>query len=473
MRLDGAAPILRRFVGATLCISVLLLAVNFVMLGAWLFKGMRGGQPPADTVRLTAEGLTADGGGFALSAEAERQLKASRAWAMLLDASGTAVWSYALPDELPRVYSLADVARMSRHYLMDYPVFVWEHESGLLVVGYPKGSIAKYAVDFPVSWLHELPFRSVVLVIANLALALLLSLAIGALLIRSIRPLIRGIHALPHDRGVEIQPRGMLASLASSINATSALLQRKNAALKTRDEARSNWIAGISHDIRTPLSLVLGYASELEDSADVPSEQRRKAGIIRRQAEKLRSLVSDLNLVSMLEYEMQPLDVKPIRLAALARRAASDVLNNGLDERFALELDVPGERTVAAGDERLLLRAVLNLLHNSIDHNPQGCRIVLRTSESPERGTCSLIVADDGKGVAAGDLSGLLELPYASTQRRRAANGRGLGLPMVARIARAHGGELRLASSPEQGMQAEIELPAAPPPLPLRNQDKS
>lgn len=459
--MDGAMPILRRFVGTTIMISVSLLVINFVLLGAWVFKGMGSDQAPINTVRQTAEGLAAEDGGYALGEEAERRLAQSGAWAMLLDASGTAVWSYALPDELPRAYSLTDVAKLSRHYFMDYPVFIWEHRSGLVVVGYPKTSFAKYTLNFSTEWVRDLPFRLAGLAIGNLALALLLSIAIGTLLIRSLRPLIRGIHALPNDRHVEVEPRGVLAPLAQSINAISALLQKKNESLKARDEARSNWIAGISHDIRTPLSMVLGYASELEDSDELSPEQRRKAGIIRQQGEKLRSLVSDLNLVSMLEYEMQPLDVKPIRLAALARRAASDVLNNGLDDRFAVELEIPSEKLAVTGDEKLLLRAVLNLLHNSIDHNPQGCRIWLKTSESPERGMCSLIVADDGKGVASGELPDLLELPYAGKRRRPAASGRGLGLPMVARIAKAHGGELRLTSGIAQGMQAELELPAA------------
>lgn len=94
--------------------------------------------------------------------------------------------------------------------------------------------------------------------------------------------------------------------------------------MKARDEARSNWISGISHDIRTPLSMILGYASEMEDNSDLPKEQRHQSGIIRRQGEKLRSLVSDLNLVSMLEYEMQPLHLKDIRLSVLARQVVAD-----------------------------------------------------------------------------------------------------------------------------------------------------
>src|SRR5690606_34622300 len=153
-------------------------------------------------------------------------------------------------------------------------------------------------------------------------------------------------------------------------------------------EARSNWIAGISHDVRTPLSMVLGYASELEENEALPRPEREKARIIRRQGEKLRNLINDLNLVSMLEYEMQPLKRKRIKLSALARRIVSDVLNEGLEEKYALELDVADRGAIICGDEGLLLRALNNLVHNSIRHNPEGCRILVQTAASPDQGFC-------------------------------------------------------------------------------------
>lgn len=190
--------------------------------------------------------------------------------------------------------------------------------------------------------------------------ALVLSLLIGSKLIKSIRPLTQAIQGLAQDKEVFVEPKGILASLANSVNNASDLLRQKNESLKARDEARSNWIAGISHDIRTPLSIVLGYASDLEENDSIPTEQRKQAGIIRKQAEKLGSLVNDLNLVSMLEYEMQPLRKKPIRLSTLARQIATDFLNNGLDQGFTLEVEVLDERVQTIGDEKLLARAITN-----------------------------------------------------------------------------------------------------------------
>ncbi len=458
--MEGTVRILKRFISATMIISVFILILNFILLGIWVFKGMNEGNSPAAVAQTVAEGLHGSSNTYSLDSSSEKLLKQNHAWAMLIDNTGHVAWDYMLPNELPQIYSLTDAAKFTRSYLMDYPVFVWEHDEGLVVVGYPKKTLAKYQYILPISLASSLPVRITSLLIGNIALALLLSLFIGYRLIHSIRPLIQGIQDLAEDRETFVEPKGVLANLAQSVNRTSDLLLQRNDSLKSRDEARSNWIAGISHDIRTPLSMVLGYASDLEENMDIPTEQRRKAGIIRQQAENLRSLVSDLNLVSMLEYEMQPINKKPIRLSALARQIASEFLNNGLDEGFMLEVEISDESAQVSGDERLLTRAITNLIQNSINHNPEGCRIQLQTSFDANNKTYSFIVADNGKGISQNELPDLLELPFSSKRKRPRQNGHGLGVPMVARIAKAHEGRLILSSDIGKGFKAEIELPS-------------
>lgn len=459
--MESTVRILKRFISATVIISIFLLIFNFILLGVWVFKGMNAGQSPNAVVQNVAKSLRiSPNAAYSLDSSTSELLSQHHAWAMLVDGKGHVTWNYMLPHELPKTYSLADVAKFTRNYLMDYPVFVWEHAEGLVVVGYPKGSLAKYQHILPTSWVSSSPLRIASLLIGNIALAVLLSLFIGSRLIRSIRPLTQGIQGLAEDIEVYVEPKGVLANLAQSVNSASALLRQRNASLKNRDEARSNWIAGISHDIRTPLSMVLGYSSNLEESSDIPVEKRQQAGIIRQQAEKLGSLVSDLNLVSMLEYEMQPLDKKPIRLSALARKTASDFLNNGLDEHFILDVEIKDENAQVSGDERLLMRSITNLILNSINHNPDGCHILLQTLYNEGRKTCSFVVIDDGKGISRNELPDLLELPFSSKRKRPRHNGHGLGLPMVARIAKAHKGHLLLSSDIGKGLRAEIVLPS-------------
>ncbi|MEK3745942.1 HAMP domain-containing sensor histidine kinase [Brevibacillus sp. FSL K6-0770] len=457
--MEGTSRIIKRFVHATILISLLLLALNAVVLLIWIGSGISDGASPSAVVHFVSDDLHGKRDAYAIAPRSQQLLEQNGAWAMLIDSKGYVAWKFQLPAELERPYSLADVAKFSRSFLGDYPVFTWEHPDGLVVVGYPKGSYAKYQHILPVGWVENLPGKAFFLLAGNIVLALLLSLFIGSRLIASIRPLTSGIQALGADKPVQIEPKGVLANLAVSINHVSALLQQKNAALKARDAARSNWISGVSHDIRTPLSMLLGYASDIADSPELPAEQRRLAAIMRQQAERIRSLVSDLNLVSMLEYEMQPLGKKPLRLSAVARQAASELLNNGLDERYQLEVELGDESPQIDGDERLLLRALANLLQNSIDHNPAGCQLRIQTFFDPGNQACHVVVSDNGSGISPDELPDLLELPYASKRKRPRQNGHGFGLPMAERIAKAHGGKLSLSSEIGKGFCASMELP--------------
>lgn len=458
--MDYIIRLIRRYIGTTVVISLLLLTLNLVMLGTVLFQEAYEKEAPASVLERIAASLVWKDIGYVLGEAEQQWLEQNHAWAMLLSEDGAVKWEYRLPEEIPRSYTLSEVAKFSRNYLMDYPVFVWEQDEGILVVGYPKNSYAKYQLIYPVSWISSLPSRVVLVLVGNMTLVLILSIIVGTRLIRSIRPLVSGVHALAKEEEVHVECKGIFSDLAHSINQASDKLQEKNAALKARDEARSNWIAGISHDIRTPLSMVLGYASDLEENSALPDEGREQAGIIRRQGEKLRSLIQDLNLVSMLEYEMQPLDVKLIRLSAVARQVVTEFLNHGLEEdRYHLILKITDESIRVQADIKLLQRAVTNLVQNSIAHNPQGCVIWIETGLGPDSQKGLIVVSDNGTGIPEEELPDLLELPYSSRRKRPVSHRHGLGLPMVARIAKAHQGRLTLQSGAGQGLRAEMEFP--------------
>jgi len=104
-----------------------------------------------------------------------------------------------------------------------------------------------------------------------------------------------------------------------------------------------------------------------------------EAAVISRQSVKIKDLVQDLNLVSKLEYEMQPLQKENIRLSKLLRSYAIDLINSGLQEIYSLEVIISpdSENSVIECDSKLITRAVNNLVQNSIHSNPKGCTIIL------------------------------------------------------------------------------------------------
>ncbi|WP_018884880.1 sensor histidine kinase [Paenibacillus massiliensis] len=465
--MESTVRILRRFISSTVLISILLLLLNGIVLVVWFSKGMSTELAPATLVRQVSEQLQPGAEGYALGPAASELLSEQHVWAMLVLEDGSIGWSYQLPDDLQRAYSLTDVAKWSRGYLQEYPVFSWEHPGGLVVIGYPGNSLAKYQYILPVSWVEGLISKLGLILAGNMLLAVLLSLWIGSRLIQSIRPLTEGIQALAEDREVRLETKGILADLAERINHVSRLLRHKKDAIQSRDAARSNWVAGISHDIRTPLSMILGHASDLEDNEALPPEQQRQAVIIRQQAVHLRELVQDLNLVSKLEYEMQPLNRQPLRLSRIARRVATELINNGLDGKYTVDLEVANEGVQVLGDERLLLRAITNLVHNSVRHNPEGCHITIAVlmmnstdvaSDAIDT-MCCCRVSDDGQGIEARRIPWLLQLPFSRYNKSQAHREHGLGLPMAAQIAKAHQGRLVLENEEGGGLRAILMLP--------------
>ena len=329
-------------------------------------------------------------------------------WAMLIDENGDVVWQQGKPEDVPNHYTLADVASFTRWYLNDYPVQVRIRPDGLLVAGSPKGS----------TWKHPFILDTEVLATVPLWFAGLFLLALLCVL---------GLTALVLSRRFRREQR-------------------------ERDTARSDWINGVSHDIRTPLSMIMGYAGQLETAPDLPAPRREQAAVIRRQSQTLRELVNDLNLTMRLDYEMQPLRRGTLHPAALVRQVAADVLNGGLEERYALEVDLPPETEALTleADGPLLRRALLNLVNNCVNHNPEGCSITLGARADGK--FCVLWVEDDGGGTVPAPAKGDSAL---------AADGgaaHGTGLKLVEQIAKSHSGGLELRAG-ARGVLGVVRIP--------------
>ena len=431
------------FVLALLLINILAFAFTF---GGIVFREY-GTASPANMLDAVAAGLPASG----ISEETEQELNANHIWAMLLDASGNCDWSVFLPEEIPTRYTIQDVALFSKGYLQDYPVFLRNMDNGLLVLGYPKDSFMKLTGNyFPIRAVRIFPLFVTGILAIDILLLFLVYCFSKRRISKNTEPIMTSIKTLSAGRPVNLSIRGELSEIADSVNQASQVLSRQN-------QARANWISGVSHDIRTPLSMIMGYAGRIASDRLASGNIRREAEIIGVQSQKIRDLVQDLNLVSQLEYEMQPLHTEPVRLSKLLRAYAADLLNAGIPEKYTLETEIfkDAEAAVIDGDARLLSRAVNNLVQNSIHHNPQGCAIRLRLDCSDA--AVSLTVSDNGVGLSAEKLRELEEKPhYMESTDERLDLRHGLGLLLVRQIVEAHGGAMRMESVPQSGYKTTL-----------------
>ena len=219
-----------------------------------------------------------------------------------------------------------------------------------------------------------------------------------------------------------------------------------------RDAARSDWINGVSHDIRTPLSMVMGYAAQMEGAADLSPERRRQAGIIRAQSQAIRDLVNDLNLTMRLDCAMQALRKESLQLEAFLRQIAADFLNGGLGDGFDLEMDLPEEPLPKIqADPFLLRRAVNNLLTNCVRHNAPGCSICLGARAEGKE----VVIFVEGGSVT----STTAQTDSARQLESDGGAAHGTGLKLVSQIAASHGGEARFYGG--DVFRCELRLPAA------------
>lgn len=388
------------------------------------------------------------------------------AFAFLLNNSGNRIWSWQAPEEIPVHFTLGEVASFSRWYLKDYPVRVWNCEEGLLVIGDYKDVVSKHTMEMSISSVRRLPFFLVVMVLANFFMVLILAVLSGYRLYASLRPVASGIDGLVSGRRVLVPEQGLTGELGKKLNQAAAVLDRQRWNLEQRDTARTEWISGVSHDIRTPLSMVMGYADNLENNEAISEEDRRQAGIIKEQSLKIKNLIEDLNLTSKLEYQMQPLRMEEYVPAALLRSVAVSWLNGGFDEEYELEVSIREEleRVVMRGDIGLLSRALNNLIGNSVRHNP-SCRMELSGELIEENGLslCRIGVKDDGKGIPL-EIRDLLtqEQKYRTAQEQETARMAGMphimGLRIVKQIVNAHGGRMDFSGD---GREVSLLLPVA------------
>lgn len=360
-------------------------------------------------------------------------------FAMVLDDAGQPVWTYHLPENLHHAYTAPEIASFTRWYLDDYPVSVWGGDKGLLVIGYPRGSIWNYHIHQDMKDLQGLmTFFSLSFVLTILA-AIVVLLFSGYRYYRKMREMTDAIRLLASGGSVHLPENGTMGDVAAALNCTSDRLSAQRRQLEQRDEARTEWISSVSHDIRTPLSLVMGYADMIENQSQPGSEAQKRAALIRRQSIRIRNLIEDLNLASKLEYHMQPLRLKTVSLAAILRKAAAELLNTMEQPGnypFSIGMEPEFEAFSMEGDERLLLRAFQNILGNSVRHNERGCSLTVQAVMENNRP--EIRFQDDGCGISPEVCRYLNEgrLPGESTHV--------MGLRIVRQIIYAHGGDIHV-----------------------------
>lgn len=231
--------------------------------------------------------------------------------------------------------------------------------------------------------------------------------------------------------------------------------------MKRLEAVKRDLVASISHEFKTPLTAIRGFAEALE------TETGRKADyleIIKRNADRLTRITNDLLVLSRLEYRERPLEREPVDLAALARKMG-DVFKKRLEEKpLALSVEAEDGLPAVEGDPYMLEQVFVNLVDNAIRYSETG-GITVRLMRQGE--SVAVEVEDTGVGIPADHLPRIFERFYVvDKSRSRETGGTGLGLSIIRNIVLRHGGDVSVSSTPGRGTTFAVRLPA------IRGDDK-
>jgi two-component system phosphate regulon sensor histidine kinase PhoR len=230
----------------------------------------------------------------------------------------------------------------------------------------------------------------------------------------------------------------------------------------TREQAiekmRSDFVANASHEMRTPLSSIMGAIETLQGAAKNDAKARDMfLETMLGQARRMKRLIDDLLTLSRIELNEHVRPNAKVSLLDVARQAKSNLAGAAEEAKVAVGISGAGA-VVVAGDGEELLQVVQNLLENAIKYGGSGGRVEIKCEQTGEDGTLS--VRDFGKGIAEFHIPRLTERFYrVNTQESRQRGGTGLGLAIVKHIMLRHRGRLGITSEPGRGSTFSVSIP--------------
>jgi len=223
------------------------------------------------------------------------------------------------------------------------------------------------------------------------------------------------------------------------------------------ERTRNEFLSNISHELRTPLTSILAFVETLEDGAiDDQENNRRFLGVIRRNATRMHSMISDILELSMIESGKISLRIRQLELRPIVNDVVTDLSTKAFGRGIELINDVAEGQTVR-GDPERLQQMLGNLVDNAIKFNREFGHV--RISCESLAGCDRISVADNGEGILPEHFDRIFERFYrADRARSREVDGTGIGLAIVKHLARLHGGEVTAESELKHGSVFTIEL---------------
>lgn len=384
-------------------------------------------------------------------------------WVQVIDETGKEVFSYRKPESCPASYSISELIAIStKPHENGNTVFVSSFEdSGKTwnyIVGFPY-AIGKYMLYYNGENVGRLSpmFRMVILLVfVTISFS---GIVFCFWLTRHLSKITKGIGAISLRTYKPMKEQGVFSNIYVALNKMDMEIRHSDKMQEDTDRGRREWIANITHDLKTPLSPVKGYAELLADAPAPDSQTVQEYGsIILKNVNHAEKLMDDLKLTYQLDSGAIPYNPQKVRLMRYLKELVIDIVNDPAfaDRDIGFEGDL-SDLSVSL-DPELLRRAVQNIIINALVHNPPETKVITAARLAPENGV-NIFIRDNGKGINAMEQAELFNRYYRGTNTKERPEGSGLGLAIAKQIIALHGGEITVRSKPGEGTEFTIFLP--------------
>lgn len=403
-----------------------------------------------------------DEGGISISSEGQELLKKNKAWIQVLDENGNELYELGKPVDAPSHYSPADIV----HYHMypdtigGYTLFVSSAGSDSnfdYVVGFPSTTISKRIFEYE-SGTPALIIKSILIAFSiSIAVFLIMGFIFGSKLTTPLLYIIQGVDFLAQDKYIiDYEEKGVYGKVFRSLNKLTENLRINRRERAKNEKMREEWVANISHDLKTPLSSIKGYAEILanKDYEISNKEIIQYSNTILNKANYMEELIEELRLHEKLKNNALAINKRRGNLTELIRRIIIEILNHPDYENRLIYFNPQSEKIEYDFDENLMRRGISNLIFNALIHNREGTEVVVGITNQDR---INIEIKDNGKGIKEEDLRKLFNRYYRGTNTE-SHKGSGLGMSIAKKVIEAHGGNISVESELAKGTSIKIEL---------------
>ncbi|MCH3963272.1 MAG: HAMP domain-containing histidine kinase [Clostridium sp.] len=396
--------------------------------------------------------------------EGIRQIQENNVWIQIVDENFREVYSFKKPSTVPVKYIPIKFAHIYKYDIANSSIFIGEKKYGSrnfsYIIGFPLNRVAKHTLVFNPSSLRSFFWNGVLLLLGmDILVAVIISYFVfGKKMGKPLQNIVNGIDELSKGAyGTNYQEKGVYKGVFSNLNNLGKTLGENKKKREELDKIRSTWISSISHDLKTPLSSIKGYAEIMKDPDYTFSkdEIQQYSEIIYNKSTYIQSLIQDLNLTYKLKNKAIPLKKEEANMTLLLQNTIIEILNNPLYSNKNVNFYPENENIKAFVDKKFLRRALINLILNAIIHNKDNVQIDISIYKKDK---IHITIKDNGRGIPEKDLNYVFERYYRGTNTSSSTEGSGLGMAISKQIIDAQGGSINIESTLGEGTTISIIL---------------